>query len=362
MLWISRKILPAICFASACFIGSGFDIKSRADDFDFFEKKVRPIFIEHCYKCHSTDAEKIKSGFLLDTKADLLKGGESGKPAIIPAQAEASRLIEAVRYKNEEFQMPPSKVGKLKESQIADLVAWVNMGAPDPRTNAVAATPLADKYLEARKHWAFQPVKNPTVPSVKNQKRVQTPIDNFILARLEEKDLSFAPPADKRTLLRRVTFDLTGLPPTTDEVDVFLADKSSQAFAKVVDRLLDSPRYGERWGRYWLDVARFADTKGYVYGGREEAKFVHSAAYRDWVIAAFNSDMPYDRFLKLQIAGDQVEGADLNSLAAMGYLTLGRRFLGVVHDIIDDRIDVVMRGTQALTVGCARCHDHKFDP
>ena len=237
------------------------------------------------------------------------------------------------------------------------------MGAPDPRTNnSSKLPPLADKYKAARTHWAFQPVKNPPIPDVRNNKRIQTPIDHFISQNSRRRDSRWHPPADKRTLLRRVTFDLTGLPPTPDEVDAFLADKSAQAFARVVDRLLASPRYGERWGRYWLDVARFADTKGYVYGGREEAKFIQSAAYRDWVIRALNDDMPYDRFLKLQIAADQMEGADVSSLAAMGYLTLGRRFLGVVHDIIDDRIDVVMRGTQGLTVSCARCHDHKFDP
>jgi len=336
---------------------------ARANEFEFFESRVRPILVEHCYACHSAESEKLKSGLFLDSREGIRKGGDSGKPAIIPGNAEASRLIEAVSYKNKDLQMPPPKAGKLKEAQITDLVTWINMGAPDPRTNssAIPAT-LADKYNEAKTHWAFQPVKNPPVPAVKNQKQVQTPIDNFILAKLEDRDLTLTSPAGRRTLIRRATFDLTGLPPTPEEVDAFVADKSPEAFARVVDRLLASPRYGERWGRYWLDVARFADTKGYVYGGREEAKFIQSAAYRDWIIGAFNADMPYDRFLKLQIAADQMEGADLNSLAAMGYLTLGRRFLGVVHDIIDDRIDVVMRGTQALTVGCARCHDHKFDP
>ncbi len=329
---------------------------------EFFETKIRPILAEHCYKCHSAKAEKLKGALYLDSKQGMLDGGDSGKPAIVPGNAEASRLIEAIRYKNEDLQMPPPKSGgKLSEQTIADFVGWINSGAFDPRTNTVAQ-PKTSITKSAKNHWAFQPVKNPPVPTVKNKRWPQTAIDNFVLAKLEANLLQPSESADKRTLIRRVTFDLTGLPPTFEEVEDFLKDKSPNAFAKVVDRLLASPRYGERWARYWLDVARFADTKGYVYGGREETKFIHSYAYRDWVIRSLNEDLPYDRFLKLQIAADQIQNADRDSLAAMGFLTLGRRFLGVVHDIIDDRIDVVMRGTQGLTVGCARCHDHKFDP
>ena len=278
--------------------------------------------------------------------------------------------------------MPPKKAGgKLSEGQIADFVAWVNLGAPDPRNGKV---PRSAFHVPRSQHWAFQAPKEPAVPEVKNTRWPQTPIDNFILAKLEENGLQPSSPADKRTLIRRATYDLTGLPPTPDEVGAFLKDQSSEAFPRVVERLLSSPRYGERWGRYWLDVARYSDTKGYVYTDREEGRFVHSYAYRDWLIRALNEDMPYDKFLRLQIAADQIVGqasslspslAEGNSetgkmpvlqnpddLAAMGFLTLGRRFLGVVHDIIDDRIDVVMRGTQGLTVGCARCHDHKYDP
>ncbi|MEO6183757.1 MAG: PSD1 and planctomycete cytochrome C domain-containing protein, partial [Verrucomicrobiota bacterium] len=332
-----------------------------AEQLDFFEKRIRPVLVEHCYKCHSSGAEKIKGGLLLDSKEGMLKGGESGKPALVPRNPDGSLLIEALRYQNEDLQMPPKKAGgKLSESQIADFISWVNMGAPDPRVQDPKSN--VQSFKPSKTHWAFQPVANPPLPPVKNKSWVRTPIDQFILARLDEKNLPPSPLVDKRTLIRRATFDLTGLPPSVEEVDLFLKDKSPDAFEKVVDRLLASPRYGERWGRYWLDVARFADTKGYVYGGREETKFIHSSAYRDWVVRALNEDVPYDKFLKLQIAADQVADADRDSLAAMGFLTLGRRFLGVVHDIIDDRIDVVMRGTQALTVGCARCHDHKFDP
>ncbi len=328
----------------------------KAEDLEFFEKSIRPVLVERCYSCHSADAEKLKGDLKLDSRADLLKGGTDG-PVVVPGNAETSRLIEAIRYHNADFQMPPAKQGKLPDEQIADFVRWVNSGAPFPESPGVTNS----KAASAKPHWAFQPVGNPPVPSVREKKWVRSPVDNFILSKLEAAKLPPSPPADPRTLIRRATYDLTGLPPTPEEVDAFARDHSPAAYEKLVDRLLASPRYGERWGRYWLDVARYADTKGYVYGGREETKFVHSAAYRDWVIRAFNEDLPYDQFLKLQIAADQMD-ADRESLAAMGYLTLGRRFLGVVHDIIDDRIDVLMRGTQALTVSCARCHDHKFDP
>ncbi len=350
---MKRAVL--IAFVIGCFGLQGATVQ-KAEDLEFFEKKVRPVLAEHCYSCHSASAEKIRGGLKLDTRVDLLKGGDDGV-VVVPGRAEMSRLIEAIRYQSSDLQMPPAKQGKLPDEQIADLVHWVNLGAPYPE-QAEGSKP---QVVITKTHWAFQPVGNPTPPAVRQKKWVKTPVDNFILARLEEKKLAPAPEAEPRTLVRRVTYDLTGLPPTADEVDAFVKDHSPAAYEKLVDRLLASPRYGERWGRYWLDVARYADTKGYVYGGREETKFVQSAAYRDWVIGAFNDDLPYDQFLKLQIAADQMD-AGRESLAAMGYLTLGRRFLGVVHDIIDDRIDVLMRGTQGLTVGCARCHDHKFDP
>jgi len=331
--------------------------RAFGDGIEFFEAKIRPVFVEHCYKCHSQDAEKVKGGLRLDSRESLLRGGDNG-PVLIPGDPEGSRLIQAVRYTDADLKMPP-KNQKLSDRQIADLEAWVKMGAPDPREGKAL---MPAKPVAARQHWAFQPVGEPRVPSVDNPSWVKTPIDAFILAKLEANKLKPAPVADQQTLLRRVTYDLTGLPPTFGEVEAFKQDKSPDAFARVVDRLLASPHYGERWGRYWLDVARYADTKGYVYGDREEKRFVHSYAYRDWVVRAFNNDLPYDQFLKLQIAADQMPDADRDTLAAMGFLTLGRRFLGVVHDIIDDRIDVLMRGTQGLTVGCARCHDHKFDP
>jgi hypothetical protein len=337
---------------------------ARADQFEFFEKRIRPVLVERCYECHSADSKKLKGGLLLDTRAGLLKGGESGKSSVVPGDAERSLLVEAIRYDNQNLQMPPKH--RLAAAQVNDFVTWINSGALDPRTNGSAPS-TAGARLASNAHWAFQPPRNPLPPVVRLHSWPQTPIDRFILAKLEANGLTPSPPADKRTLLRRVTYDLTGLPPTLQQVEAFLNDTSKEAFARVVDRLLASPQYGERWGRYWLDVARYSDTKGYVYD-REEKRFVHSHVYRDWVIAAFNDDLPYDQFLLHQIAGDQLPaGPSSASLArspraALGFLTIGRRFLGVQHDIIDDRIDVLTRGTMGLTVTCARCHDHKFDP
>ena len=222
--------------------------------------------------------------------------------------------------------------------------------------------PSYDPAKVAKNHWAFQPVREPALPSVKQTDWVQSPVDAFVLARLEAIGIAPGKLADKRTLIRRATIDLTGLPPTPAEVDDFVNDNSADAFAKVVDRLLDSPRYGERWGRYWLDIARYADTKGYVFN--EDRNFPFAHVYRDWVIRSLNEDLPYDQFLIQQLAADRTPraGEQNSHLPAMGFLTLGRRFLNNKFDIIDDRIDVTMRGMMALTVSCARCHDHKFDP
>src|SRR6185436_4153457 len=325
---------------------------------EFFEKKIRPIFVERCYKCHSAQAEKVKGGLLLDSREGLLKGGDSG-PAIVPGEPEKSILIRAIRQ-IDELRMPVKE--KLPDEQIADFVAWVKMGAPDPRVapTAPAASRPAPSLAEARRFWAFQPPRE-TLPPIVRAPWCRTPIDNFILAKLEEKKMSPAPEADRRTLLRRVTIDLTGLPPTSEEVDAFLKDSSPDAYAKTVDRLLASPRYGERWGRHWLDVARYADTKEWVVD--EERRLPYPFTYRDWVIKALNDDLPYDRFLTLQIAADRVvTGDDKSDLAALGFLTVGRSFLNRQAEIIDDRIDVVTRGLLGLTVTCARCHDHKYDP
>ena len=321
---------------------------------EFFEKNVRPVLAEKCFMCHGATLQQ--SQLRVDSRESLLKGGARG-PAIAPDKPEQSLLIKAVTHADEKMKMPPT--GKLSDKDIENLTAWVKMGAP--WTARVTSDQLS---VTSQKHWAFEPVKQPQVPTLKNKHlkaRVKTPIDAFVLAKLEQKKMTPAPWADRRTLIRRAYFDLIGLPPTFEEVEAYVNDKSPNAWEKVVDRLLASPRFGERWARYWLDVSRYADTKGYVF--TEDRNYPYAYTYRDWVIEALNKDLPYNQFLIHQIAADQLPlGDDRRGLAAMGFLTLGRRFLNNQADIIDDRLDVVFRGTQGLTVTCARCHDHKYDP
>jgi hypothetical protein len=343
--------------------------ESSPQGVEFFEKKIRPLLVENCYKCHSASSEKLKGGFRLDSKELALKGGESGRAAIVPGDPEKSLLIEAVRYNNTDLQMPPKK--KLAQQQIDDLAAWVKMGAPWPADQAVALIKKPTFDLKERaKHWAFQPLINAAPPQVKNADWCRSPIDNFILAKLEQAGLSPAPPADKRTLIRRVTFDLIGLPPTPAEIDAFLADESPDAFAKLVDRLLASPHYGERWARHWLDLVRFAESCGHEF----DFDMPLAWQYRDYIIRAFNLDLPYDQFLREQIAGDLLPNPRLHpekgfneSIIGTGFLYLGEAVHAPV-DIrddegarIDNQIDVLSKTFQALTVSCARCHDHKFD-
>jgi hypothetical protein len=320
---------------------------------EFFESKIRPVLADRCFKCHGAD--KQKGGLRLDSKQALLRGGISG-PAVIPSKPRESLLIQALEQQGE-LKMPPDD--KLPDEMVTHFKEWIKLGAPWPGSSAQVAEDAA-----WRKHWAFQPVQQPGLPPVEHRERVQTPVDAFVLAELEKRGLTLAARADRRTLLRRASFDLTGLPPTPEDVDAFEKDTVPDAFAKVLDRLLASPRYGERWGRHWLDVARYADTKGYVF--TEERRYAYAYTYRDYVIKAFNDDLPYNQFILEQLAADRLIAEDKSngprSLAAMGFLTLGRRFLNNQHDIIDDRIDVTTRGLLGLTVACARCHDHKFDP
>jgi mono/diheme cytochrome c family protein len=331
---------------------------ATAPEIEFFETKVRPVLAEHCYKCHGP--EKQKGDLRFDSREAILKGTD-GVPSAIPGKPAESPLVKSVRHQTENHM--PAKEPKLPEEQIAALAEWVRMGLPWPEADKNALTPQQDRALH---HWSFQPIRNPAPPAVLDAAHwAQSLIDQFVLARMEAAKLAPAPRADKRTLLRRATFDLTGLPPTAAEVEAFEQDKAPDAFARVVDRLLASPRYGERWGRHWLDVARYADTRGYLVAGQER-KFAYSYTYRDWVIQALNADLPYDQFIIQQLAADQLvlgrPEADPTPLAAMGFLTVGRSFLNNQQDIIDDRIDVVSRGLMGLTTTCARCHDHKFDP
>ncbi|MGE0609855.1 MAG: DUF1553 domain-containing protein [Pirellulales bacterium] len=333
---------------------------------EFFEKQVRPVLIERCYECHGPNSKK-EGDLTVDSLAALLQGGGSGA-AVVPGKPDESLLIDAVRY-GEVFQMPPKS--KLPADEIAALEKWVRLGAPWPGETATEFTTDGEAQeftAEQKAFWAFQPVADPPLPSVRQTAWLQSPIDSFILAALEEQGLSPAAPADRPTLLRRATIDLLGLPPTPQELEAFLADDSPQAFERVVDRLLASPHYGERWGRHWLDVARYADSNGMD----ENLAFASAFRYRDYVVQAFNRDLPYDQFVREQIAGDLLPPTggqqDLDRVVATGFLSLGAKMLAeddpvkMEMDIIDEQVDTVGRAFLGLTLGCARCHDHKFDP
>ena len=336
---------------------------------EFFEQKIRPILINQCYQCHSAQAQKLAGGLRLDTRAGMLKGGASGEPAIIAGAPEKSLLIRAIRYADAKLQMPMS--GRLPESVIRDFETWIKMGAPDSREETAIAKIESYDFNEAKKFWSFQPLKAVTVPAVKNQSWVKSPIDNFILAQLEEKRIAPVNDADQRTLIRRATFDLTGLPPTPREIEAFVNDSSPNAFEKVVDRLLASPAYGERWGRHWLDLVRYADTAGCA----SDFPVPSAYKYRNYVIKAFNEDKPYDQFVREQLAGDLLpvkstdekaaEAERQEKIIATGYVAITRRFGSRDTDdnlMIDDTIDNVGKAFLGLSVSCARCHDHKFDP
>ncbi len=357
-----RPLFLALLAASASPAFSAATAEPTKEQSEFFENKIRPILKENCYKCHSLEENKAKGGLTMDTKTGLLKGGENGA-IVVPGDVDKSPMITAIKYLDADLQMPP-KGEKLTDQQIADLAAWVKMGAPDPRKDdAAKVSKLSGLTDKARSHWAYQPVTKPTPPAVKNTAWPRTTIDQFVLAKLEEKSMFPAPDATKEALLRRATYDLTGLPPTPQEILAFVSDNSPQAFSKVVDRLLASPAYGERWGRHWLDTARYADTIG---GDRNLARggdyrYPYAWTYRDWVINSLNKDLPYDQFVMQQIAADKLPNNDPENLAALGFLTVGERFRSM-NDIINDRIDVVSKGFLGLTVSCARCHDHMFDP
>jgi hypothetical protein len=333
----------------------------------FFEKRVRPVLVARCFKCHGSDS-KAKGGLRVDSRAALLRGGDRG-PALHPGKPEESLLIRALHHDGE-VKMPPRS--KLPAREIADLTTWIKTGAAWPNDRSIIEFPHTEGRVEftpeQKAFWAFQPPRAPTIPRVQDTHWVRSPLDAFILAQLEAKGLRPAPLADKRTLIRRATFDLIGLPPTPDEVEAFVRDDSPEAFARVIDRLLASPHYGERWGRHWLDVARYADSNGMD----ENLVQANAWRYRDYVIAAFNRDKPYDRFVREQLAGDLLPAADPQSAAeqiiATGFLSLGPKMLAeddpvkMQMDIVDEQIDTVGRTFLGLTLGCARCHDHKFDP
>ena len=319
----------------AFLLAGSFLFAAQADNTELFEKKVRPVFAAKCYSCHGP---KLQMGGI----------NLSTAPSI-----DMTRIARAVGY-NEKIKMPPG--GKLPAEEMESIKSWVEQGANWPKS---AAT-----QQPASQHWSFQPVKTYAPPTVKNEKWIKSPIDRFILAKLEENKLRPAAPASKETLLRRATYDLTGLPPTPKEIEEFLSDQSADAFKRVVDRLLASERYGERWGRHWLDVARYADSTGMD----EDHVYPHAWRYRDYVVQSFNSDQPYDRFVTEQIAGDLLPGRPERGMIATGFLALGPKPLAqqdrvqMIYDVVDEQIDTVSKALMGLTVGCARCHDHKFDP
>ncbi len=335
------------------------DDSGRSGDLphEFFEKRVRPILVERCQSCHG--AKKQEYGLRLDSRASVLAGSDDGA-VVLSGKPDESKLVQAIRYGGD-IEMPPK--GKMSDEEVAVLTRWVELGLPWPGegSGSDVAKPASGEelYRDAREHlWSLQPIVRPPLPQVKDAAWPRKAIDYYVLAKLEAAGLTPSPEADRRTLIRRATFDLLGLPPTPEEVESFIADESPDAYEKLIDRLLASPAYGERWGRHWLDVARYADTKGYAFG--KERKFPYAFTYRDWVIQSLNADMPYDEFVVQQLAADRLPDNPPRQHAALGLLTVGRKFNND-HDDIDDQIDVVTRGFSGLTVACARCHDHKYD-
>jgi hypothetical protein len=324
----------------------------------FFEDKVRPILAASCLDCHG--AKNAESGLRLDSRQGALDGGDSGERAVVSGEPDRSLLVKAINHAGD-IHMPPDE--KLTAEQIATLTDWIRQGLPWPAgsPSSLPQQSAADRAAHDRAtHWSYQPVQDPPLPEIRNlQSAIRNGIDAFVLSRLDSAGLTPSPEADRRTLIRRVTYDLVGLPPTPEEVEAFLADERPDAYERLVDRLLASPQHGERWGRHWLDVARYADTKGYAFA--QERRYPYSYTYRDYVIRALNTDLPYDQFVVEQLAADRLpQTEDKAALAALGFLTTGRKFNNQ-HDDIDDQIDATTRGFLGLTVACARCHDHKYD-
>jgi hypothetical protein len=361
-------IILALAFGGPlCSVGIA---QTSPEQVEFFEKHVRPMLIEHCYRCHSPQAKRLKGGLRVDSRDALLKGGDNG-PALVPGAPEKSRLIEAIGYKNVDLQMPPR--ARLPDKVIADLRQWVKMGAPWPGGHAIKTA--AGKYefdLARRKqeHWAWQAIHAPKTPAVRDTDWPLGPVDRFVLARLEDKGIVPAPPADRRVLIRRLYFDLIGLPPAPAEVDAFVRDSSPDAVETVVDRLLTSQHFGERWGRHWLDLVRYAESRGHEF----DYAVPNAYQYRDYVIRALNADVPYNQFVQEHIAGDLLPRPRLHpawrfneSILGTGFWFLGEQVHSPVDlcqdkaDRFDNMIDVMGKTFLGLTVACARCHDHKFD-
>ncbi|QDU79625.1 Planctomycete cytochrome C [Polystyrenella longa] len=355
---------PLFCLiALICLVMPGMTATVRAEaepaQIEFFEKSIRPLLLKHCAECHGE--KKQEMGIRFDN-GSFIKGLEDYEEMVLTADPDHSRLMEVIIYADDDTQMPPEQ--KMSDEEIGQIRKWIVDGAYWPEEEMKEGPKLGGPYdFESlrKEHWSYRPIEDPALPEVTQTERVKTSVDKFVLKKLEENNLTMNPPADKRTLIRRLKFDLLGLPPTWEEVQAFEQNESPEAFSELVETYLAAPEYGQRWGRHWLDVARYADTKGYVFTA--EPRFGYSYTYRDYVIESFNADKPYDQFLIEQLAADSLDLEEpKKELAAMGFLTVGRRFRNNSHDIIDDRIDVVTRGLMGMTVGCARCHDHKYDP
>ena len=340
-----------------------------ADEVDFFERKIRPVLVAHCYECHAGDAELIQGGLRLDDPSGMIRGGDSGA-AVMPGKPDKSLLLAAIRY--EQLEMPPD--GPLDERIIRDFEAWIQSGAVDPRepnaTHAVDTDSHVSKEIDwgkAREFWAFRPPSLRPAPPTENRTWASRKLDRFVLSQLEHAGISPNPPAAKATLIRRLTFDLTGMPPTPEQVMDFVEDPSPGAKQRLVDRLLGSPQNAERWSRLWLDVARYAEDQAHIVGDNDSLIYPNAYRYRDWVINALAADMPYDEFIRMQLAADLIEPDDADSHLALGFLGLGPKYYRrnsaeVMADEWEDRVDTVTRGLLGLTVACARSHDHKYDP
>ncbi len=361
------KLLPTLLALPILATAADEAPKYSADQLNFFEKNIRPVLADQCYKCHSAKAEKIKGKFTLDTRQGTAMGGASGSPGVTPGHPEKSTVYTAITWEDSDMQMPPKH--KLPADVIANFKKWIETGAADPREGKLAQAPKKQiNVAEGRKHWAFQKPVKQAPPATQNPEWARSDIDKFLLASMEDKGLKPVADADRITLIRRIAFDLTGLPPTPDEVKTFLADQSPDALKRVIDLYLDSQRFGERWGRHWLDVARYAESSG----KEVNVLYPHAWRYRDYVVESFNKDKPYDQFLKEQLAGDLMKFENKRQqgeqIVATGFLAIGpkshnqrdrRQF---TMDMVDEQIDAVSQSMLGLTVACARCHDHKFDP
>ncbi len=336
-----------------------------AEKLDFFETKIRPVLVEHCYECHSSQSSSVEGELRLDSREALLAGGATGR-SFVEGDAKNSLLVKALRY--DDLKMPPDR--RLSEEVVKDFERWINDGAADPRIDS-APRPQASNasvdWNQARDFWSLKVPVQSALPVVQNTAWPQTRLDHFVLAKIEANTLTASPAADRYTLARRLTFDLTGLPPQFEEVDSFISNDAPDALPRFVDQLMASPAFGERFARMWLDLARYAEDQAHIVGDDRSLCYPNAFMYRDWVIEAFNQDLPYDNFVRQQLAADQIDGPVEPDLRPLGFLGVGPKYYqrgsaAVMADEWEDRVDVVTRGLLGLTVACARCHDHKYDP